>query len=116
MKTGDNGRHQAARHAGTHPNIDLPGQLPLTLTDIILRCAKLFQNQISAVIKPFPALGQGDTFTPAHKQLCRHALFQLFNGFSQRGLRKIQHPAGSANTALTRHFDKSPNLMKFNLK
>ncbi|SSW87437.1 Uncharacterised protein [Klebsiella pneumoniae] len=44
MKAGDNGGHQAARNAGPHPDVDLPGLFPLPLTNVILRRAQLFQN------------------------------------------------------------------------
>ncbi|MNE65567.1 hypothetical protein D3C87_1958890 [compost metagenome] len=68
------------------------------------------------LIKTLAALGERDTFAAPHKQLRRHALLQLFYRLRQRRLREIHYPTGPANTPLTRHFDKRPNLVKFYLK
>ncbi|MNR34198.1 hypothetical protein D3C85_1519460 [compost metagenome] len=67
MKTRNHRRHECPRNACSHPDIDLPAQLSLTLTNVVLRGTQLFEDQISVLIKTLTAFGQRHAFTAAHK-------------------------------------------------
>ena len=56
MKTRYDSWHQTAGNTGPHADINLPCQLPLSLANILLRCAQLFKNKTGVLIKTFTGI------------------------------------------------------------